>query len=248
MKGRLLEVEMEDPFSNLSLEEALFRKLGGPTLRVWENQRSVVIGRAQLAEFETDLGYCRENSVPVVRRITAGGAVYNGPGNLNWSFFVPRASGGEGAWKTDDAKGVFSSFASLVAGALVKCGVDCRFRPPNSIVDGRGKICGMAAYLSKDRVLCHGTLLIGADLTEVERLTRPSEARLHRRYPRSSFAKVSNCGVDRGDFVKELARGSGGVFEEGSLTASEKELASSLLVRYRSEKWNLGDPFLLDDL
>jgi lipoate-protein ligase A len=247
MKWRLLEAELEDPYSNVALEEAIYRELWIPTLRVWENQRSVVIGRAQLAEFETDLRYCRRNSVPVVRRFTAGGSVYHGPGNINWSFFVPGKDGG-GPWGTGDAKLVFSTFAGFVREALERCGVECEFRPPNSIAAEEGKICGMAAYMSKTGVLCHGTLLSGADLAEVEKLTRPSRTRLGRKYPRSKYVKVANCGVGRGDFVRELAEASGYDLVPGRLTGGEKSRCKALAGLYSSEKWNLGDPFELDDL
>ena len=245
--GRLLEVTLGDPFSNLALEEALFTGLSVPTLRVWNNQTSVIIGRAQLAKFETDLEYCRGRSIPVVRRFTAGGAVYNGPGNLNWSFFVPRGADGTGAGLFD-ANRVFASFAAHVAGALRACHVECEFNPPNSIVDSRGKISGMAAYISKGGVLCHGTLLIDADLKEVETLTRPSDEELARRYPRSRFTSVSNCGVETRDFVSELAEGSGYDMEEDRLTTAESESTVRLVAsKYADDRWNLGDPFSLDD-
>jgi lipoate---protein ligase len=243
VNGRLLELELGDPYQNLALEEALFASGGPPTLRVWENQRSVVIGRAQLARFETDLDYCARNSVPVVRRFTAGGAVYNGEGNLNWSFFVPGGGGERGPWGLGDPGRVFESFAGTVAGALSRCGVECDYRPPNSIFDARGKICGMAAYVSRDAVLCHGTLLINAPLDEVQRLTKPAGREPPRRYPRSRFAVVSNCEVGRKEFVDALAGGGGNSFEPGEATEEELERARRLLLRYRSDSWNLGDPF-----
>ncbi len=206
MFGRLLEVTLGDPFSNLALEEVLFMGLRVPTIRVWSNQRSVIIGRAQLARFETDVEYCRGRSIPIVRRFTAGGAVYNGPGNLNWSFFVPRKADVTGAG-LGDANRVFASFAAHVVTALRACDVDCEFKPPNSIVGKHGKISGMAAYISRGGVLCHGTLLVDADLEEVEKLTRPDARELMRRYPRSRIAPVSNCGVETRDFVSKLAKG-----------------------------------------
>jgi len=241
--GRLLEVTLGDPFSNLALEEVLFTGLRIPILRVWSNQKSVIIGRAQLAKFETDLEYCRRRSIPVVRRFTAGGAVYNGPGNLNWSFFVPRVSYGTGAG-LGDANRVFALFAALVVRALRACHVDCEFKSPNSIVGRHGKISGMAAYISKAGVICHGTLLIDADLAEVETLTRPSDEELARRYPRSTFAPVSNCGVETRDFVSKLAEGSGYDLEKDRLTAAESESTLRLVAsRYADDEWNLGDPF-----
>lgn len=240
MKGKLLDLVLEDPYSNIALEEELFMDAKVPTLRVWENQKSVVIGRAQLAKYETDLEYCRSRSIPVVRRMSAGGAVFNGPGNLNWSFFVPRNGGSP--WPLGDAKSVFNSFAATVNEALRKCGVRSEFVPPNTLVDDGGKICGMAAYLSKGTVLCHGTLLIDADLQEVQKLTRPSATKIGGRYPRSKFAKVSNCGVKRSDFISELA-GSWAGFETEEWTPADKKTWSRLVEKYRSVVWNLGDPF-----
>lgn len=243
MKGRLLEAVLGDPFSNLALEEVLFLEMQRPSLRVWENQKAVVIGRAQRAEFETDLDYCREHGIPVVRRFTGGGAVYNGPGNINWSFFVP----GEGSSGTD-AKGVFRSFAVTLVDALRSCGIEGEFVPPNGVAAQGGKVTGMAAFISRRGILCHGTLLVSADLGEVERLTKPSEDRLERRYARSRHVPVANCGVGRKEFIEGLVRASGQELEAGGLTPEEKARLQTLLGRYRSDRWNLGDPFGLDDL
>lgn len=241
--GRLLRTVLEDPHSNVALEEAIYRELRTPTLRVWENQKCVVIGRAQLAKFETDSGYCRRHSIPVVRRFTAGGAVYHGPGNLNWSFFSQLRDGRKGK----DPRLVFTSFAEKVTSALTKCGVSCEFIPPNSIASEEGKICGMAAYISKNGVLCHGTLLVEADLVELARVTTPRRESLHRRYTRSKAVKVANCRVGREEFVQELVKASGEEFKPSQLTRDERAFCERLLPRYKSDRWNLGDPFELDD-
>lgn len=247
MQGRLLDCTLGDPFSNVALEEALFRLLKVPVLRVWQNQKSVVIGRGQLAWAETDPSYCEERSIPVVRRFTAGGAVYNGPGNVNWSFLAPRNQS-DGAGKIFDAKRVFAAFADIVVKALEECSVDCAYDPPNRIMNEDGKICGMAAYISSEGVICHGTLLVDADLEEVERLTTPNSAELERRYPRSRFAKVANCKADPGKLRMALARASGFGHSPGPLSWEEKALAAKLLrEKYSRNEWNLGDPFSLDD-
>jgi lipoate---protein ligase len=248
VRGRLLDLTLQDPYSNVALEEALFRNLEGPVLRIWDNQRSVVIGRAQLASLEADLQLCVEKDVPVVRRFTAGGAVYHGPGNVNWSFLEPRSESHEDG-RVFDARSVFLSFAATVVRALADCSVDCIFEPPNRIVTAEGKISGMAAYLSNEGVICHGTLLISADLEEVEALTRASTAPADRRYPRSRGVKVANCGVDRARFVEALAARGGSVYSPGDLTQEERaETARLIAERYGKEEWNLGDPFALDDL
>lgn len=248
MRGRFLDCTLEDPYRNVALEEALFGLMEVPVLRIWDNQRSVVIGRAQLARIETDLEICRERSIPVVRRFTAGGAVYNGPGNVNWSFLEPRRPGNEGDGRVFDAKRVFSASADTVVRALAGCSVSCRYDPPNRIVNDRGKVSGMAAYMSSAGVICHGTLLVNADLEEVGELTRPAAARAEERYPRSRHAEVANCGVERDRFVKALMTAADLDYAPDSLTEEERALASRLFAeRYSTYRWNLGDPFSLDD-
>ena len=64
--ARLLESTLGDPFQNVAAEEAIFVSMKEATLRIWENQRSVVIGRAQLASLETDLSLCGKRGVPNV--------------------------------------------------------------------------------------------------------------------------------------------------------------------------------------
>ncbi|MDV3243766.1 MAG: lipoate--protein ligase family protein [Nitrososphaerales archaeon] len=247
MRVRLLDVTLGDPCSNLAAEEAIFKLMRAPTVRLWDNQKSVVIGRAQLAELETDVSYCEQEGIPVVRRFTAGGTVYNGPGNLNWSFFVPRKVEDGAIRYSRDAKGIFSTFAGLIVKALGCCSVEASFEPPNRIVCAEGKVSGMAAYISNTGAVCHGTLLTHADLAEVARLTTPKGASAQRRYPRSNVARVANVGVDRGKFVEKLLDTTEADCEEAPLERDELALTLKLeRERYRRESWNLGDPFELD--
>jgi lipoate-protein ligase A len=247
LDARFIDVTLEDPYYNLAVEEALFRLNRRPTLRVWDNQLSVVIGRAQLARFETDLTYCENHQIPIVRRFTAGGAVYNGPGNVNWSFLATPTGGHDRIRYSRGPRDVFASFASMVVEALARCSVACRYVPPNSIECPEGKISGMAAYLSREGLICHGTLLLAAELDEVTRLTRPVDLVVEGKYPRSSFVRVANAGIDRQAFVQNLREAAGLECEADRMTEEEMDMAQRLRKRYRSREWNLGDPFALDD-
>lgn len=242
-----MDITMEDPYSNLAAEEAIFRLNRLPTLRVWDNQLSVIIGRAQLARFETDPDYCEAHRIPVVRRFTAGGAVYNGPGNLNWSFLAPASSEHRKIRYTSDPRSVFSSFASIIVEALAACSVACRFVPPNRLDTEEGKVSGMAAYISKEGVICHGTLLLDADLAEVARLTNPSVLAPETRYPRSSFVRVANTKINRDAFVKCLTVAADLDLDSCAMTEEEEQLTQSFRKKYVRKEWSLGDPFALND-
>lgn len=243
---RRIETSIKDAYANLALEEAVFRLNGGKTVRVWRNERSVIIGRAQLAKFETDLEYCEGEAIPVVRRFTAGGAVYNGPGNLNWSIFLKNGSDDRKIGFARDAGGVFRMSASVIVEALRRLGIEARLEEPNRIVTDEGKVSGMAAYLSRERVLCHGTLLLGADLEEAAMLTRPKKVQLDPKYVRSRETRMANLGVKESSFIKRLwevlDENSEGKCELDDPSEDELQLASKL-TKYRDANWNFGDPF-----
>lgn len=66
-----------DPAQNMSVDEELFRK-GIPTFRVYGwKPAGISIGKFQSAEQFLHLDYCREDGVPVVRRMTGGSAIYH---------------------------------------------------------------------------------------------------------------------------------------------------------------------------
>ena len=248
MQGRFLSASCEDPYADFALEEALFRGVKSLTARVWRNSLSVIIGRAQLARLETDLAYCTKKGIPVVRRFTAGGAVYNGPGNINWSVFIPAGFDGNGLAFEPDPRGVFRFASSVVVRALRECGTESRFEPPNRVVNEEGKICGMAAYISNSGLLCHGTLLASADLEEVDRLTTPLREVAENRYVRSNPAKMANTWVTYETFQREMRAAleeSGGCrLETGQPSTGEMEMADMLHTeKYGRAEWNLGDPF-----
>lgn len=244
MTSRVLTLDAGGAAKNLAMEEALFRLNSDALLRVWGNERSVIIGRGQLAEYETDVAFCAESRVPIVRRMTAGGAVYHGPGNLNWSIFLA----GERRPKDLSAATAFRVAGDIVVEALKSCGVDCARDAPNRVVNREGKISGMAAYVSRGGMVCHGTLLCSADLSEAQRLTTPRELSTKVRYVRSKPMKMANTSVTVRDFTEAISVAAsvriGTDFVEARPTAEELETADRMMaVRYGLDDWNLGDPF-----
>ena len=241
--------EAEDaPSAKLALEEALFLRNDGFIARVWENSESVIIGRAQLASFETDMNYCKEQDIPILRRFTAGGTVYNGPGNLNWSLFVARALTSGTLRYESGPHAIFRAASRPLLSALAESGVEAWLDPPNRILTEEGKISGMAAYVSRQGFLCHGTLLVGADLRRVKALTTPSPEAIGRRYTRSRDTKTANAALDVDSFihtfVSTLAEETKLEMEMARPDERERALMKELLVtRYGNEEWNLGDPF-----
>lgn len=138
------------PARNLAWEDALLESRGkGPAVFfLYRNDACVVIGRNQnpWREARTEAG------LPVFRRRSGGGTVYQDQGNLNWSFMT-----GRDAWIVDDA-------LDFVASALGRLGLEPERDPRGALFLGGGKICGTARRYFGPSVLIHGTLLVSSDL------------------------------------------------------------------------------------
>ncbi len=236
---------------NLAMEEAIFWSNQCVTVRLWENQRSVIIGRGQYAPFETDLDYCTSNAIPIVRRFTGGGAVYNGPGDINWSFFVTSEVDSGKVRFERGVREIFGMASAVVVEALHRLGIRAWLDEPNRILTEEGKVSGMAAFLTRERLLCHGTLLLNADLEEAELLTMSKKLPGESRYVRSRHARMANLGVKSGAFaqaLREVLSERAGVASSwiGELKGAEVEMADGLMPKYNSQSWNLGDPFAVE--
>jgi len=163
---RLLDLEYEDPYKNMAVEEGLLtaieRSLSPNTLRVWRNENSVIIGRSQHLETEVDLEACRKYGTLVVRRFTGGGAVYQDRGNLNWTIIFRR---NDIPFSHKNMFDIFNLMGEVIVECLKNVGLDAEFKSPNSVYVQGKKVSGMAAYCKRSSMLCHGTLLLKTDLT-----------------------------------------------------------------------------------
>ena len=77
-----------DPYFNIAAEEYLVDNYEDDIIMLWRNAPSVIIGKNQNAWAEVNVPFVTENAIPVVRRITGGGAVFHDLGNVNFSFIT----------------------------------------------------------------------------------------------------------------------------------------------------------------
>ncbi|MBU0595877.1 lipoate--protein ligase family protein [Candidatus Bipolaricaulota bacterium] len=228
----------------LAIDEVLLDSVRGGgrgAIRFWVNRHAVVIGRSQSVAEEVDLEAADRAGIPVLRRISGGGAVYHYPGNLNLSVTLSKGAG------IASVADVFRTFGEAAATGLapwadVTCG-------ENALRVGDLKIGGAAQARRGDAVLYHSTLLLAPDETPMSRLLlahRPGYAptRLASRPSRTiTMAEICDDPVEVPDVIMSLRRAVeerlGVSARPDDLTGEELQRAHELVRdRYGRDAWN----------
>ncbi|WP_100487431.1 lipoate--protein ligase [Sporolactobacillus pectinivorans] len=144
---------------------------------------TVIVGRNQNAVEEVNMDYIRSHKVTVTRRLSGGGAVYNDPGNLSFSF-ISKDDG--------DSFNNYRKFTEPVIRALKHMGIDAKLEGRNDLtVDGR-KISGNAQFVTHGRIFSHGTLLFDVNLDNVSKALHPDAEKYESKGIKSVRSRVTN--------------------------------------------------------
>lgn len=236
---RLLKYDTFEPSANLAMEEALLEEVqrsGRAWLRLWRNNPSLIIGRFQCAQAEVNLAEARLMGIPVVRRLTGGGAVYHDWGNLNYSLAVPAS-----AWSGEG----FRTLLQPLKDVLARRGLAVSEGGRNDLTINGRKFSGAAGCRKGGAVLAHACILYDADLDKMERLLTAAPDKLQSHGVQSVRARVANLKnwlppeLDLTALAGELAVR----FKARPAKAPERLLARARFwagERYSARAWNIG--------
>ncbi len=174
-----------DQTENFAVEEFALRHLDANETYVmfYRMHPTVIVGKNQNTLGEINNEYIEENEIPVLRRLSGGGAVYNDEGNISFSIITK-----------DDGVSFnnFERFTKPVIDALITLGIEARLSGRNDIeVEGR-KISGNAQFATGGRLYSHGTLLFDVNLTNVEKALRVNPLKLQAKGVKSVKSRVTN--------------------------------------------------------
>lgn len=153
---KLIVSEKHDPAYHLALEEYLFHQQTDAFALFYVNTPCVIIGSNQVWENEVDAEFCEEHHIPILRRMSGGGAVYHDLGNLNYSFISHQKEG---------ERTPRGAFLQPIVAAFKEVGFEpvVGQRKDLWLPDGF-KMSGTASHLAAKRELHHGTLLYDANI------------------------------------------------------------------------------------
>ena len=218
--NRFLMTDSVDPYENLALEELLFETQGeGATFYLWQNERTVVIGRNQNAWRECRVELLESEGGKLARRSSGGGAVFHDLGNLNFTFLLPKEH-----YDLVRQLGVIQK-------AAAKFGIETSFTGRNDLVlTATGeKFSGNAFRFSNNVALHHGTILISADFSRLGRYLAPSQMKLESKGVKSVVSRVTNLGLQNPALTVETMK-------QALMEAFEEEYGA-----YEPHSWDLID-------
>lgn len=236
----LLESGTTDPYRNLAVEAALLTGAapGVCVLYLWQNEKTVVIGRNQNVYAECDLAALAADGGHLARRLSGGGAVYHDLGNLNFTF-VARREDFDKARQTD-----------IILRAVRLAGVDAVKNGRNDLTAGGRKFSGSAYYRTKEGCCHHGTLMLSVDTERLTAYLRVSAEKLRGRGVASVRSRVMNLrdeapALTVPEMKRCLAEAFGAEYGLSVVRLDEAELDAGAIAaseaRFRSRVWLYGD-------
>lgn len=173
-----------DPYYNLAFEEYIFTVFREEDVfLLWRNRPCVVVGNCQNICREVKIWALRKRGIPVLRRISGGGAVYHDPGNVNYSLMTRQEGSGAD----------YDRSLTPILAALHAMDVPAGKRRTCDLAIGEEKISGSAQRMAGGRLLHHGTLLFDADLAALEEISvRGKNPCVQTRGTQSAICSVTN--------------------------------------------------------
>jgi len=236
------------------LEACAAGEPGFPCLRLYAFRPACLsLGFSQEHSASVDLDFCRERGIDVVRRPTGGLAVLHDD-EVTYAVVARLGEGPFGG----SVLGLYESVAAALLAGFAKLGIEaamtcCEPRPVakggpvcfaepsrHEIASGRSKIAGSALARRRGAFLQHGSIPLTLDMDLLHRAARGGAPK----GGPAGLAAAAGRRLSAVEIVAALREGFeerlGASFDEGSLTAAEREASERLRAfRYLSSAWTL---------
>ncbi|HOL20127.1 MAG TPA: lipoate--protein ligase family protein [Candidatus Hydrogenedens sp.] len=163
------------PEENIAVEEFLFSSKNTffekyNLLRIWEcDEYFIVLGSSQKVQDEVFLDVCRQEGIKIIRRCSAGGAVLQGPGCINYSLFLDLVLYPQ---LRNIRESYYILLSPLISVLRNNYGLHTTIKGISDICFNNKKFSGNAQRRSSRVLLHHGTILYSVNYDLMERVLR----------------------------------------------------------------------------
>lgn len=243
---QILDLTLGTPEENLALEEALLEEAealaaagdlveagAGEVMRLWESPSYfVVVGAGGSVEHDVFFSDCQKAGIPILRRISGGGTVLQGPGCLNYSLVLRIATHPQCA----DVPATNRYVLGRVQQALRPIVGPVEIRGISDLALGGKKFGGSAQRRRRHCILFHGTLLYGFDLQLISKYLRQPAKTPDYRAGRTHEEFLTNAAVEAETLRSALRREWNA---QQQYHGKALELVTDLVkTRYGTTEWN----------
>lgn len=236
--NRLVISEETNPYYNLALEEELLKTVRNneTILYLWQNDKTVVIGRNQNPYLECNIDYMNENNIFLARRISGGGAVFHDLANLNFTFV------------TKEENVDLEKQMKVLKLAVEGFGLKVEFSGRNDLLANGRKFSGHAFYNEDGNYFHHGTLMVNVNVNILGDVLNPSKLKLKSKGITSVKSRVINLNELNNEItIESLKISLEKAFEKIYGKISEKDIYNVNLKtpkfydKYKNPLWNFGE-------
>lgn len=228
-----------DPYRNLAFEEYMLDNIeeGECLLYLWQNRRTVVIGKNQNAFKECKVSELEADGGFLARRPSGGGAVYHDNGNLNFTFITTERN-----YDVDKQ-------LSVIVEAVNSFGIRAEKTGRNDICVDERKFSGNAFLIKGNKRYHHGTILVDVDMSQLSRYLNVDAKKLRSKGVDSVKSRVINLKALNDEVTIDGMRRAlaaafdkvyGGKSEEIKEDLIDNADVDALKEKYASEEWKFG--------
>jgi lipoate-protein ligase A len=244
----ILDRTFETPEENLAADEALLEAAeageGGEVLRFWESPTPfVVLGYTNKREVEARPSTCEALHVPILRRVSGGGTVLQGPFSWNYALVLDTQArpeietiSGSNTWIMEQQRTAMQQVLAPMQEAVVRGTTDLALRHNGS----EKKFSGNAQRRKKRFTLFHGTILRqGFDFSLLAQVLAPPSRQPNYRENRSHEDFLCVLPLQTQQLKNALASTWGALSVLHEAAFPHRRMHALINERYTSKEWNL---------
>lgn len=230
-----------DPLVALAIEDYVMELFEEDCFMLWQTNPVIVVGKYQNIYNEVNIDYVESLNIPIMRRRSGGGAVYNDNNTIYYTYIVNKEVSSFSDYKT---------FTKPIVNALKIMGINAEFSGRNDIlIDGK-KFSGNSQLVNNKKITHHGTLLFDFDEEILTKALIVDEEKLKSNGVKSIKSRVTNIKSHlqknitvnqfRDLLYKEIIKN---VDNPKIYTLTEKdyiEINKISEMRYRNKDWTFG--------